>query len=244
MTAKAALSPSRAAGRPMPLTSPPSARTLPTWINKCRPRRRGRRPTSTFAPTQGTAATPPPPSAALIPLKVLLPSAARPRCLPPLPQRLPSLKLQRPDDARRIRPRRLPSPLRDPSPLAPLRLPPSLLLLSNISHRNVNAGRPLPRSPARSAEIVVTAELNRMVPSLDAPSTTPTPLPQLSVVALTYCHRNPLATCVPFHKTHAQCILIPLPTSRLRPPLRTIARPTTDTELLSSSQLRHVDARR
>ena len=52
---------SRAAGRPMPLMSPPSARIPRTWIKKSRPHRRGCRPTSTFAPTQGTAATPPPP---------------------------------------------------------------------------------------------------------------------------------------------------------------------------------------
>jgi hypothetical protein len=196
MTAKAALFLSRAGARPMPLTSPPSARTHPTWIKKCRPLRRGCRPTSTFAPTQGTAATPPPPSAALIPLKVLLPSAARPRCL--LPQFLPSKRHQSPDDAlpsqkrQRLLPRlhhhdpsqsrALPRPLPNPPP----------------SSNNVNAGRPLPRTLARTAEIVVIAESNRNVPTPGAPSTTPTRLPQLPVVvltfALTYTRLNPLAT--------------------------------------------------
>jgi hypothetical protein len=194
MTAMAALFHSRAGARPMPLTSPPSARTLPTWIKKCRRPRRGQRPTQTFAPTQGTAATPPPPSAALIPLKVLLLSAARLRCL--LLQSLPSKRHQSSDDALPSQRRQsLPPRLHhDPSQSRALPRP-----LPNLppSSNNVNAGRPLARILARTAEIVVIAESNRNVPNPGAPSTTRTRLPHRPVVVLTalrYTHLNPLVT--------------------------------------------------
>ena len=237
MTAKAALFLSRAGARPMPLMSPPSARTHPTWIKKCRPLRRGRRPTSTFAPTQGTAAIPPPPSAALIPLKVLLPSAARPRCL--LPQSLLSKRLPRSADALPSQSRPSPPPRLRPDPSQSPALPrprPS----PQPSSSNVNAGRPLPRILARTTEIVVIAESNRNVPTPGAPSTTPTRLPQLPVVitsALRFTHLNPLATCTALpKKTPAQCVLIPPP----RRTTRTSASPTTHTLVPLSSQPRHV----